>query len=111
MGKPNGKAALFALSLRRQMAGRSLSVRALGRLSDPADPERGRRRVQRHLSGRFLPSAASRVAYARALELPEEFFLDDDDDDFTRAPLAPNQVRQMRAAVRHEIREALGVEA
>lgn len=71
MGKPNGNAALYALRLRRRMDERAVTVRGLGRLTDPDDAERGRRRVQRHLSGSYMPSAASQRTYAEALDAPE----------------------------------------
>jgi hypothetical protein len=95
MKEPNGKAALFALSLRREAEKRSLSVRRLGRLTDPANPERGRRRVQRHLSGSFMPSVASRETYADVLGLPRDFFLGADDDmeePLTRATKAAREL-------------------
>lgn len=103
MGKPNGRAALFAIRLRKEMDSRGLSVRSFGKLTDPSNPERGRRRVQRHLSGSFMPSPASRKAYAVALGLPEESFLDDDEEEDLHSPLT----RAVRAAVRVELRSAL----
>lgn len=57
-----------------------MSVRALGKLTDPANPERGRRRVQRHLSGRHAPSEASITSYAEALGVPSEALAVDDDE-------------------------------
>lgn len=107
MAKPNGKAALFALALRKEMTARGLSVRALGRLSDPADPERGRRRVQRHLSGSHLPSVPSRIAYAVALELHEDHFLDDDEERDVFSPLTRGVLRE---TLRQEL-QALRVNA
>lgn len=57
------------------------SVRGFGKKVDPDDPERGRRRVQRHLSGKHLPSKASRDSYAGALDIdPSELPLPDDGD-------------------------------
>lgn len=59
---------------------KKLSNRALGRLLDPERPERGRRQVLRHLSGKHYPSRASRAAYGEILgPLPEMF--DDDDEE------------------------------
>lgn len=104
MGKPNGKAALVALSLRREIERAGYSVRGFGKAVDPDDPERGRRRLQRHLSGRFLPSRASRIAYAIALGLPEEFFLDADDEEDVQAPLARAIQRAVRDALREGVR-------
>lgn len=80
MGKPNGHAALYALNLRRTLENRGVSVRALGKLTDPDDPERGRRRVQRHLSGRYMPSPASQRTYAEALDAPELAPTDDEEE-------------------------------
>lgn len=47
----------------------SLNKSRLGREADPGNPERGRRRVLRHLSGKHLPSEASRDGYAKALDV------------------------------------------
>lgn len=77
MGK-NQKAVAFAHWLRGQMAEREISQRALGKRLDPAEPERGRRQVVRHLSGDHYPSRPSRRAYAQVLG---EEFLDPDDDE------------------------------
>lgn len=72
----------FAYKLRKLVDRSGYSIRALGKAVDPTDPERGRRRVQRHLSGKHLPSRASRDAYAEALGVDEsELPLPDDDAD------------------------------
>lgn len=81
MGKPNGAAALFALDLRRAIDRNDISLRRLGKLTDPTDPERGRRRVQRHLSGRTSPTDASRRVYADILQAPELLPESDEEDE------------------------------
>jgi len=55
--------------LQNEMRRHGLSVRKLGKLVDPDNPERGRRRVQRHLAG-TQPSSTSRATYARVLDAP-----------------------------------------
>jgi hypothetical protein len=62
--------ATFKRMLQEAIAREGISHRELGKLTDPDDPERGRRRVQRHLRG-TEPTAASRIAYAKALDAPE----------------------------------------
>lgn len=101
MGKPNGTAAIFALSLRRaidtyeQRTGNGpMSLRRLGKLTDPTDPERGRRRAQRHLSGRIGPTPASARTYAEVLGAAE-LAPDDEDDESLDAAL----MREVLAAV------------
>lgn len=60
----------------------TLNKSRLGRETDPADPSRGRRRVQRHLSGKHLPTRESRDGYAQALGVdPSELPLPDDEPD------------------------------
>lgn len=108
MGKPNGTAAIFALSLRRAIDSYErrtgdgpMSLRRLGKLTDPTDPERGRRRAQRHLSGRTTPTASSARVYADVLRAAE--LLPDDDEEeslvdvlMARIPSAsPEQLRRM----------------
>lgn len=63
------------------MASRQLSRRALGKLIDPSNPERGRRQVLRHLSGKHAPSVPSRIKYAQAFGLPGDTFLDSEEED------------------------------
>lgn len=62
------------------MTDAGLSVRALGRLINPADPEHGRLTVQRHLRGVVMPSPTYRAAYRRALNLPEGALEPDDEE-------------------------------
>lgn len=59
----------FNVLLRSEMQRQNLSVRLLGKMIEPDDPELGRRRVQRHLTG-TIPTEASRAAYARVLDAP-----------------------------------------
>lgn len=101
MGKPNGTAAIFALELRRAIDRNGISLRRLGKLTDPTEPERGRRRVQRHLSGRTNPTAASRRMYAEILEAPE---LDSSDDE-EESEVAADLMRRLRALMREVQRE------
>lgn len=76
----NPAAELFAHRLRTLIERAGYSVRGFGRKVDPDDPERGRRRVQRHLSGKHLPSRSSRDSYADALDIDaSELPLPDDD--------------------------------
>ncbi len=60
----------FAHQLRAVMTERGYSVRALGKAVDPHEPERGRRKVQRSLSGKHMPNDATRRSYADALSAP-----------------------------------------
>lgn len=86
-----------------------MSNRRLGKITDPDDPERGRRRVQRHLSGKTVPTAASRRVYADVLDAPELAPPDDEEDmqaDLMRGTLAarlgsasPEQLRRMAEAL------------
>lgn len=101
MGKPNGNAALYAISLRKVLEAKGVSVRALGKLTDPDDPERGRRRVQRHLSGRFMPSEASQRTYEEALDAPELAPLTEDDEEES---LTWDLTRAIRQAVSEQLR-------
>lgn len=110
MGKPNGPAAIFALSLRRSVdsyerrtGDGAMSLRRLGKITDPADPERGRRRAQRHLSGRIAPSPASQRVYAEALR--ESELLPDDADE--EAALDQALLRDVRARVAANPRAAV----
>ena len=81
-----------------------MSKRALGKLSDPDDPERGRRRVQRHLSGKTAPTTASRRVYADLLEAPELAPSEDEEEDLQAelmrriATATPAELRRMVAA-------------
>lgn len=65
--------------LRGEITARGFSNRELGRLIDPEDPKRGRRRVLRHLSGQHFPSAASRAVYLKVFGLDDDPFEDDDE--------------------------------
>lgn len=87
MSRPNGEAAIFALQLRRAIDRRGVSLRGLGKLTDPSEPERGRRRVQRHLSGRTAPTAASRRVYAELLDAPELAPVSEDEEEDLDAAL------------------------
>lgn len=60
---------------------KQLSNRALGKLLDPPNPERGRRQVLRHLSGKHYPSTAYRKSYGELLGDLPEMFADDDDEE------------------------------
>jgi hypothetical protein len=101
MGRPNGNAALYAISLRKAMEQRGISVRALGKLTDPDDPERGRRRVQRHLTGRYMPTEASQRTYEEALNAPELAPLGEDDEEDS---LTWDLTRAIRQAVSEQLR-------
>lgn len=94
-GNPTAKA--FAHQLRSLIERQGYSVRGFGKKVDPDDPERGRRRLQRHLSGKHLPSRASRDSYADALEVERnELPLPDDDRDDSVEAMA----REVRAQAR-----------
>src|SRR5688500_6427077 len=97
MGKPNGTAALYALSLRRAMERREMTVRGLGKATDPDEPERGRRRGQRHLSGKYMPTSAIRSVYADVLDAPE---LLPDDEDEESSDVTAVLMRELRATRR-----------
>lgn len=84
MRNPSKDAALYSLKLRRRMSGQGVSTRALGKLTDPDNPERGRRRVMRHLSGTTMPSAASQRTYAEALNAPELAPEDDEEESLNQ---------------------------
>lgn len=80
MGRDHA-AEVFAHRLRSLIEREGHSVRGFGKLADPGNPERGRRRLQRHLSGKHLPSKASRDSYAGALGVdPSELPLPEDED-------------------------------
>lgn len=99
MGKPTPAAAVFALELRRAIERwertnrETMSNRRLGKLTDPTDPERGRRRAQRHQSGKTAPTDASRRVYADVLDAPE--LLPDDEEEDMQSAL----MRDLRARV------------
>lgn len=99
MQKPNPAAAVFAIELRRakerweRVSGQGMSNRRLGKLTDPTDPERGRRRAQRHLSGKIAPTDASRRVYAEILEAPE--LLPEEEEE--EAALDQELLREARA--------------
>lgn len=95
MGKPNGNAALYALTLSACMERQGFSKRSLGKATHPDDPEVGRRNVQRHLSGKFMPSAASQRRYAEVLDAPELAPSDEDEEESLDARLT-REVRAMR---------------
>lgn len=81
MGRDHAAEA-FAHRLRSLIEREGHSVRGFGRLVDPENPERGRRRLQRHLSGKHLPSKASRDNYAGALDVDSsDLPLPDDEED------------------------------
>lgn len=95
MGKPSGSAAIFALSFRRAIdtyekrtGDGPMSLRRLGKLTDPDDPERGRRRAQRHHSGTHAPSAMSRRVYAHVLSAPELLPEEDEEESLAQVLLA-----------------------
>lgn len=91
-------AKVFAHQLQKFMEQKGYSVRAFGKLVDPDDPERGRRRVQRHLGGTILPSPASRDSYAAALDVsPTELPLPSDDDGADTATAFVAVTRDYRA--------------
>lgn len=85
MAKNSTKAAVFSTWLRGQMIQNKLSNRALGKLVDPAVPERGRRQVLRHLGGQHFPNKRTRAGYLDAFGLEGDPFTDDDAED---APMA-----------------------
>lgn len=91
--KPNPAAAVFAFELRRakeqweRVHKQGMSNRRLGKLTDPTDPERGRRRAQRHLSGKTAPTDASRRVYAEILQAPELLPEPDDEEESMVAAL------------------------
>jgi hypothetical protein len=93
-GRLNPKALAFAQWMRGQMSESQISQRALGKRIDPAQPERGRRQVVRHLSGAHYPSKASRGAYA---EVFGEEFLDEDDEEADPVSLADELLELARA--------------
>lgn len=71
----------FAHRLKALIEREGYSIRGFGKKVDEEDPERGRRRVQRHLSGKHLPSKASRDSYAKTLDVPaSELPLPDDEN-------------------------------
>ncbi len=71
----------FAEQLRTELNRRGLGVRTLARMIAPENVNSTRVLIHKWLREEHSPSAASRVAVARALGLPPEFFLDDDDDE------------------------------
>jgi len=104
MGRNGTRAAVFAQALRRELDSRGFTVRGFGKRVDPADPERGRRRVQRHLSGKHLPSGPSRRNYALALGIPADSFEPDVDteerDLNSRLTSTIRELRALQAEVR-----------
>lgn len=77
--KTNKRAVAFSRWLGSQIAAKQISQRTLGRLIDKELPERGRRQVVRHLSGRHYPSPSMRARYADVFG--EEYVEDDDDEE------------------------------
>lgn len=107
MGK-NNAAEAFAHRLRSLLEQQEYSVRGFGKKVDPEQPERGRRRVQRHLSGEHLPSKASRDSYADALGVePEELPLPSDDDDGEDVQATLSAMTREHRAMGHKL-ERLG---
>lgn len=86
----------FARQLHEALRKKKLSVRKFAALTDPANPERGRRRIMRHLAG-TQPTAPYRRLYADVLDAPE---LEGDEDD------ADDRVDRIARAVRRELRRA-----
>lgn len=105
MGRNSTRSAVFAQALRREIEARGFSIRGFGKRVDPNDPERGRRRVQRHLSGRHLPSPQSRLSYAMALGLPGSTFEPDADaEDRSLNARLTSAIRELQA-LRSEVQE------
>lgn len=100
MGRNGTRSAVFAQALRRELDARGFTVRGFGKRVDPADPDRGRRRVQRHLSGKHLPSKPSRTAYAVALGIAADAF----------EPDAEAESRDLNARLTSAIREMKAVQ-
>lgn len=80
------------------MQERGVSNRALGRLTDPSDPERGRRRVQRHLTGSIMPSSASQRTYAEVLDAPELAPADDEEESLNQSLMREVRAVRLRLA-------------
>lgn len=104
MGRNSTRSAVFAQALRREIEARGFTVRGFGKRVDPADPERGRRRVQRHLSGSHLPSPTSRLRYAVALGLPGDTFEPDVDAEGRSLETRLNDAIKDLQALRVEVR-------
>lgn len=81
MATHSTQASLFSAWLRDQMNQRNLTNRGLGRLIDPENVDRGRRKVLRHLEGKRFPIAKSRAVYIKVFDLDGDPFSDATDVD------------------------------
>lgn len=92
----------FALTLRAHMAGSRWTVRSLGRALDPDEPERGRRKVQRILSGTVrTPTRETRDALADLLGVAREVFAVPTDEPADEdAPISRDEWRVYRSVQR-----------
>lgn len=104
MTPPSTRAQAFAHILEKLMGERQISRRRMGRLTDPADPERGRTRLKRHLSGKHYPSDTSIAAYARALNVPVSA-LEVGDDPKKKALNLEDELRDALRSLRRIERE------
>jgi len=85
------------------MTAKQVSQRALGKLIDADNRERGRRQVVRHLSGKHYPSPGMRARYADVFG--EEFEEGgEDDDEETDLVVRLNRLARDARALAREVR-------
>lgn len=71
----------FGQKLRHELDGRGMSLRSLARRLNPQHPEVARRNLARWIGGYNEPSRINRIAVARAFGMPDDSFLDEDDEE------------------------------
>lgn len=104
MGNSQAAAALAHRLTRLMEAKGFRSNRAFGRCVDPENPERGRRNVLRHRSGKHMPSEAMVRVYAEVLGVrPSDLdpsLADEDEEAASVEAVLMAQVRGLRRDVR-----------
>ena len=85
----------FGTDLRKHLDQRGMSLRALARALNQSQPEVARRNLARWIGGYNEPSRLNRIAVARALGLPDETFLDEDDEEADPVVDLVNAVRDL----------------
>lgn len=71
----------FGSKLRLELDNRGMSLRAFARKVNPDQPEVARRNLARWIGGYNQPSRLNRIAVARAFGMPDDSFLDEDDEE------------------------------
>jgi transcriptional regulator with XRE-family HTH domain len=75
------RALVFSALLHQEMNRQGVGVRELARRLNPDNPASAKRQLSKWRAGDHLPSRENRQTIARALNLPERFFEDADDEE------------------------------